>query len=61
MGTLSFTELEAVPLASDAGLVRGRWKVQFKDKPAISGLFTLAMQKQAAGWRIVHDHTSLGE
>ena len=60
MGKLSFTELEAVPLGSDAGLVRGRWKVEFKNKPAIAGLFTLAMQHQAEGWRIVHDHTSVG-
>ena len=61
MGRLSFTELEAVPLAADAGLVRGRWKVEFKDKPAIAGLFTLAMRKSAAGWRIVHDHTSVAQ
>lgn len=61
MGRLSFTELEAVALAADAGIVRGRWKVEFKDKPAIAGLFTLAMQKRAEGWRIIHDHTSIAE
>jgi len=60
MGRLSFSELQAVPLSSDSGLVRGRWRVEFKDKPAIEGLFTLAMRRFAQGWRIVHDHTSVG-
>ena len=60
MGKLSFSEMEAVPLATDAGLVRGRWKVAFPDGREIAGLFTLAMQKHQDGWRIVHDHTSVG-
>ena len=61
MGKLSFSALEAVPLAADAGLVRGRWKVEFPDGHAIEGLFTLAMQRFPAGWRIVHDHTSVAQ
>ena len=40
-------------------LVRGRWKVTFKDGRVSEGLFTLAMKKRAEGWRIVHDHTSV--
>ena len=59
MGVLSFTNLEPVVLAPDAGLVRGRWKVTFKDGRVSEGLFTLAMKKRAEGWRIVHDHTSV--
>jgi ketosteroid isomerase-like protein len=61
MGKLSFSAMEAVPLAPDAGLVRGRWKVVFPDGKSSEGLFTLAMQKHAEGWRIVHDHTSVSE
>ncbi len=59
MGVLSFTSLEPVVLAADAGLVRGRWKVTFKDGHVSEGLFTLAMKRHAEGWRIVHDHTSV--
>lgn len=61
MGVLSFTNLESVVLAPDAGLVRGRWKVTFKDGRVSDGLFTLAMRRLSEGWRIVHDHTSVGE
>jgi beta-aspartyl-peptidase (threonine type) len=60
MGVLSFSDLEPVVLAQDAGLVRGRWKVTFKDGSVSEGLFTLAMRRLSEGWRIVHDHTSVG-
>ena len=57
MGTLTFSELKITPLGRDAALVIGRWKLVRKgDKP--HGRFTLLFQRTAAGWRIVHDHTS---
>ncbi|HXM32483.1 MAG TPA: nuclear transport factor 2 family protein [Chthoniobacterales bacterium] len=57
MGTLTFSELKITPLSRDAALVIGRWKlVRKKDKP--QGRFTLLFRRTAAGWRIVHDHTS---
>ncbi len=57
MGTLTFSELKITPLSSDAALVIGRWKLIRKtDKP--QGRFTLLFRRTAAGWRIVHDHTS---
>ena len=59
MGKLSFTDLEAIVLARDAGLVRGRWKLVFSDGKQVAGLFTLAMWRMHEGWRIVHDHTSV--
>ncbi len=59
MGVLAFTELESVPLGELAGLVRGRWRLTFKDGKTVEGLFTLAMRKLPEGWRIVHDHTSV--
>ena len=57
MGTLTFSELKVTPLSRDAALVIGRWKlVRKSDKP--QGRFTLLFRRTAAGWRIVHDHTS---
>ena len=57
MGTLTFSELKITPLSSDAAIAIGRWKlVRKNDTP--SGRFTLIFRRTAAGWRIVHDHTS---
>jgi ketosteroid isomerase-like protein len=57
MGTLSFSELNIIPLSAEAAFVTGRWKLVRKaDKP--HGRFTLIFRRTADGWRIVHDHTS---
>jgi len=61
MGTLSFTDVEAVVLSRDSGLVRGKWKLVFSDGREIAGLFTLALWRMHEGWRIVHDHTSVAD
>ena len=57
MGTLTFSELVITELAPDAALVFGRWQLT-REKDTPHGLFTLTLQKTAAGWRIIHDHTS---
>jgi ketosteroid isomerase-like protein len=60
MGNLTFSDLEIMVLAPDAALAFGRWRLKReKDQPA--GLFTLVLRKTAAGWRIIHDHTSAAE
>ncbi len=57
MGTLSFSEVRITPLGAEAAFVTGRWKlVRQSDQP--HGRFTLVFRRTAAGWRIVHDHTS---
>jgi ketosteroid isomerase-like protein len=57
MGTLTFSGIKITPIGSDTALVVGRWKLARKsDKP--HGIFTLLFRRTAAGWRIVHDHTS---
>ena len=61
MGKLSFTEVETLLLGSDCGILRGRWRLDFLKDPAVGGLFTLVMERTSDGWRIVHDHTSVGE
>lgn len=61
MGTLSFSELDPQLLSDDAGFVRGKWRLEFASKPPMWGLFTLIFRRFPEGWRIVSDHTSLGE
>jgi len=60
MGTLTFSEIETRPLAP--GLVLAIGKYSLKRKPAgggdASGRFTLVIRKTAAGWKIIHDHSS---
>jgi beta-aspartyl-peptidase (threonine type) len=59
MGQLTFRELDIQVLGPDSAWVRGRWQlVRSKDKPG--GLFTLIFKRFPEGWRIVHDHTSMG-
>ena len=58
MGHLDFELLDVKPLGADGAIVLGRWKL---DGPqAGAGVFSLALQRTRDGWRIVHDHTSLG-
>jgi len=57
MGTLTFSDLEIIPLGPSAAIVIGRWQLKRKiDKP--HGRFTLVCRHLTEGWRIVHDHTS---
>lgn len=57
MGTLTFDGLEVRMVGQSAAVVLGRWELQRrKDRP--HGVFTLVLEKGAAGWRIIHDHTS---
>ncbi|MEM5518702.1 nuclear transport factor 2 family protein [Henriciella sp. AS95] len=57
MGTLSFDELEVVPLASDAAAVHGRWLLT-RANDAPSGLFTLILRKIQGDWKIISDTTT---
>jgi ketosteroid isomerase-like protein len=57
MGRLTFSEIRIEVLNVNAALVVGRWKLaRGHDQP--HGIFTLLFRRTAAGWRIVHDHTS---
>lgn len=62
MGTLTFWDSDVQMLASDAAMVRSRWKLTYKtSQEQPEGLFTLILRKQDQGWKIVHDHTSQSE
>ena len=57
MGRLTFSDLEITPLAADAAVASGRWRLKREfDQP--HGRFTLILRHLPEGWRIVHDHTS---
>ena len=57
MGTLAFEILGVQTLGADGAIVLGRW--QLTGTPvAGSGVFSVALERTPAGWRIVHDHTS---
>jgi len=60
MGRLTFSDLSIESLADKTMLVRGRWKLELK-KGNLDGLFSLIVKEKPEGWRIVHDHTSVGE
>ncbi len=57
MGTLDFADLEVTMLAPDSAVAFGRWHLK-REQDDPSGLFTLILQRQANGWRIIYDHTS---
>jgi ketosteroid isomerase-like protein len=61
MGKLAFSDLRVEPVVGEWAVTRGRWKLTFKDGTTPGGLFTLVLRQFGGDWRIVHDHTSVGE
>ncbi len=57
MGKLEFEILDVRGLGGDGAIAYGRWHL--RDTPqAGSGIFSLALVRTPAGWKVVHDHTS---
>ena len=57
MGTLSFADVEFIPISKDAGYIVMTWQLgTAKDSPR--GKSTLLWRKFKEGWRIVVDHSS---
>ena len=57
MGKLAFMELSIELLGPDHALVRGRYRLEFRNETP-TGIFSLIMRRTAAGWKVIHDHTS---
>ncbi len=57
MGQLGFELLDIKNLGADGAVVLGLWKLSGL-KEALSGVFTVVLERRPEGWRIVHDHTS---
>lgn len=60
MGRLTFSELEFHPLGENSAFLIGRFALKRTQTGGgdASGRFTIVLRKSAAGWRIIHDHTS---
>lgn len=59
MGRLSFSDLKVSELGKDNALCLGKWHLDRDGKAAINGIFSLVLARTSAGWRIIHDHTSV--
>jgi uncharacterized protein (TIGR02246 family) len=56
-GTLTFSDLDLRRLGPDDYLVLGKWSLALPpDNP--HGVFTLVFERGAAGFEIIHDHSS---
>lgn len=55
---LRFEQFSARALDDDAALVTGRFILSGGDLPEQTGWFTTVWVRSAAGWKIVHDHSS---
>ena len=55
---LRFDQLDVRTLGAGHALMTGRFTLAGGGKPEQTGRFTLVWMRTAAGWRIVHDHSS---
>jgi uncharacterized protein (TIGR02246 family) len=60
MGTLAFSEIEIRTLAVDVVLATGKYELKRTIAAGgdTAGRFTLILRRSAAGWKIIHDHSS---
>jgi uncharacterized protein (TIGR02246 family) len=56
--SLHFEEIAARRLSPTLALVTARFILMRGDSVTASGPFTLVMEQQTAGWKIIHDHSS---
>jgi uncharacterized protein (TIGR02246 family) len=59
-GTLTFSEIVVRPLAEGLVLVTGKFELKRSKEGGgdSSGRYTLVIRRTAAGWKIIHDHSS---
>lgn len=55
---LRFEQVTVRPLGEGHALVVGRFVLEGGDLPEHSGWFSTVWERQAAGWRVIHDHSS---
>jgi uncharacterized protein (TIGR02246 family) len=60
MGTVQFSEMEVRPLGPDVALCLGKFHLTRSAAGGgdATGRFTVIFRKTAAGWKIIHDHSS---
>jgi uncharacterized protein (TIGR02246 family) len=59
-GTLTFSEIMVRPLAEGLVLVTGKFALKRTKEGGgdAAGRYTLVIKRTAAGWKIIHDHSS---
>ena len=57
MGQLAFEVLAVQAVGADGAVVLGRWRLTATPH-AGGGVFSVVLERQAAGWRVIHDHTT---
>jgi ketosteroid isomerase-like protein len=55
---LRFEQVTIRPLGERHALVVGRFVLEGGGQPEQSGWFSTVWERQAAGWRVIHDHSS---
>jgi ketosteroid isomerase-like protein len=55
---LRFEQVTIRRLGEGFALVVGRFVLEGGDEPERSGWFSTVWERQAAGWRVIHDHSS---
>jgi ketosteroid isomerase-like protein len=55
---LRFEQVAIRPLGDDHALVVGRFILDGGGQPEHSGWFSTIWERQAGGWRVIHDHSS---
>lgn len=55
---LHYEQVSVRPLGDDYAVMTGRYVLEGKEGPPLTGWFTLVWGKTARGWRILHDHSS---
>jgi ketosteroid isomerase-like protein len=56
--SLRFEEIAVRPLGTDHALLTARFVLFRGGQTTASGPFSLVLERQTAGWKILHDHTS---
>jgi ketosteroid isomerase-like protein len=61
MGKLAFSDLRIFDLGASNALCIGHWNLERAGQATVQGVFSLTLVKIGAGWKIMHDHTSVEE
>lgn len=56
--TLAMDNVAVRPVGPDFALMTGQYRLSGEGAPEQSGWVTVLWQRTAAGWRIIHDHSS---
>ena len=59
MGKLVFEILSIQAVGADGAVVLGKWTLTSSPSDG-HGVFSVVLERRPEGWRVVHDHTSLG-